>query len=674
MCKGKADQVYIASDGDREGEAIAHDLISILGLSTSRTKRITFREISKVAILSAIENPGRLNMNAYNAQQARRIIDIIYGYSVSPLLWKYVENRLSAGRCQSPAVKLIVDRQGESENLALDTKKINIVCDVFDNDPIQFFPIHLSEKITAHLTEEYSSVGEEAVVSWLDEQINKKQTVLLSQKVKVRLEKPQKTLTTSALQQVVYNAHGIHPKECMQIAQKLYEGGYISYHRTDSTEVSDEFKKSAERFVEEKYGTLYARPKNQEPGGDSKKRSGKSESIAKRKLKKDVPEQAAHEGIRPISIRKFPEGKGLEYKVYMKIWLYAIGSQMSDAVFNDTQFSFGDEETDVPIWGKKVATLKFEGHLKLFGREVCEDENEGNFRNMNIGNIFTIKGIRAKEYVESPPKPFSPAGLIKMLEKTGIGRPSTYSTIVSKIVSRGYVQLGTSKSTAIQLNVWDYNHSERNASIYEQKIGGHKGIYVATELGGKVTSLLEEVCNYLIQPSFTQEMESNLDLIAQGKLVWTNVVADFYKKMKESLLCIPKNISKKEDMSRTMCNIPWVRRYTFKTDQENNLEIGEIKGRYGIVAAKALEGKIVKFSPLPPSTKLSDFTDEEIKNIFNYPKKYGTFNEKDMILCLGKKGWYLEIMNGNSVKEKIHVSNEKHPPSKLTISKILDKL
>ena len=266
VCKGKASEIYIASDGDREGEAIAHDLIAMLGLSISRTKRIVFHEISKTAITNAINSPGRLNVDAYNAQQARRIIDIIFGYTISPLLWKYVEGKLSAGRCQSPTVKLIVDKQNLIQNHTISSKKIQKIkatCEVF-YDIYDFNAEKNDEKQKQKEKQKIQlncCVVIEDANTWLEEQLEKKYTYLIDKKEKKRTENPKSALTTSTLQQVVYNSHGIQPKECMQIAQKLYENGFISYHRTDSTCLSEEFQEKARDFVIKKYGEKYAAEK-----------------------------------------------------------------------------------------------------------------------------------------------------------------------------------------------------------------------------------------------------------------------------------------------------------------------------------------------------------------------------------------------------------------------------
>jgi DNA topoisomerase-1 len=666
-CKGKANEVYIASDGDREGEAIAHDLISILGLSISRTKRIVFHEISKNAILKAINNPGRLDVNAYNAQQARRVIDIIFGYTISPLLWKYVEGRLSAGRCQSPTVKLIVDKQTQVENHTVNNKKIKASCEVsYNKKKIQ---LECCEEITTFLSQEYS-IAEERIDVWIEEQLEKKYTYLLDKKEKQRKENPKDPLTTSTLQQVVYNSHGIQPKECMQIAQKLYENGFISYHRTDSTFLSEEFTLKAKEYAEKKYGSNYVAP----PIDVSSKQ--KKQTIKSKK----VVEQAAHEAIRPIEIENFPTDKdSIAFKVYMKIWNYAIGSIMSNAVFKDVYLYFGDKNTHVSIWSKKIVSLEHEGYLILFGKKANSDEIEDDtLIKAPLKEEFSLENINVKEHAESPPKPYTPASLIKTLENTGIGRPSTYSTIISKVLNKNYAQLGESKIIKVVLKQWNYDYRNKTRSEFEHKMGGHKNVYIATELGIRTNTFLDDACSFLIQPKFTEEMERQLDSVAQGNLVWTHVVADFYEKMKKSIHYIPKkyeNITDNVEKNLSY-SIPWVKKYKFKSkiNDYDNIEIGEIKGKFGIVLAKSICGKIVKFSPYPPHTKLSDFKDDEIINIFKYPKNIGIFNGEKMLLCLGKKGWYLELINSFKLKVKVHTSDKRSVPSKEIIKNILNNL
>ena len=420
-----ASRIIIASDLDREGEAIAAHLMKLLNLNEKKTERITFNQISESALKEAIENSGKLDKNLYNAQQARAIIDIVFGFKVSPFLSSHLNIRaLSAGRCQSPAVRMCMQRQNEQK-----IDKISIKINAHSHEVKNI--VHIEPSFS------YDTCKDEIMI-WLKNLENQKLRV---SKVKVskKKETPPPPFITSSLQQMAYNRFSFNPKRTMEIAQKLYEGGYITYMRTDSVNLSSQFQDMAGKWIKEKYGEEYVNLRQY-----GKKKSG------------GVKTQDAHEAIRPIDINNNSPDNIEQKKLYDLIKLRAIASQMAQAIYSESKLTLETKRIDsqIDIWESISKTIIFPGFTCLRGNIIKDDLQQDSVtkKKYKLNDELNIVCVNVKEHAILPPPPFNPAGFVKMLEKTGIGRPSTYSSIIERIQEKDYICLGKNKVLDTELN------------------------------------------------------------------------------------------------------------------------------------------------------------------------------------------------------------------------------
>ncbi|QIB26207.1 type I DNA topoisomerase [Caloranaerobacter azorensis] len=498
----KADKIYLATDPDREGEAISWHLSHILGLSKDDKVRIEFNEITKNAIKNAIKKPKQINQNLVDAQQARRILDRLVGYKISPLLWRKVKRGLSAGRVQSVATKLICDREKEIENFK-PTEYWTL--DAFLEKNNQVFKANfygVKDEGKERKLELKSKDDVEAIVKEV------KMSTFTVEEIKKgnRKRNPSPPFTTSTLQQEASKRLGFSTKKTMMIAQQLYEGidikgegtvGLITYIRTDSVRISDEALKKAKDFIVEIYGEKY------------------TTGIRKFKSKRKNDIQDAHEAIRPTLIDRTPEKiKGSlsvdQYKLYKLIWERFIASQMSPALYETLSVKISAGKYIFKASGSKIV---FDGYLKIFKDDKQEKEIE--IPNLNEGESVNIKDIQPEQHFTQPPARYTESTLVKTLEELGIGRPSTYAPTISTILSRGYV-------------------------VLENKY------FKPTDLGILVTELLLEYFTDIINEEFTADMESKLDKIEEGVLNWRDVINEFYQEFKVSLEKAENEINKIE--------------------------------------------------------------------------------------------------------------------------------
>ncbi|SHH27710.1 DNA topoisomerase-1 [Caloranaerobacter azorensis DSM 13643] len=498
----KADKIYLATDPDREGEAISWHLSHILGLSKDDKVRIEFNEITKNAIKNAIKKPRQINQNLVDAQQARRILDRLVGYKISPLLWRKVKRGLSAGRVQSVATKLICDREKEIENFK-PTEYWTLDAFLEKNNQVfkaNFYGVKAEGK--ERKLELKSKDDVEAIVKEV------KMSTFTVEEIKKgnRKRNPSPPFTTSTLQQEASKRLGFSTKKTMMIAQQLYEGidikgegtvGLITYIRTDSVRISDEALKKAKDFIVEIYGEKY------------------TTGIRKFKSKRKNDIQDAHEAIRPTLIDRTPEKiKGSlsvdQYKLYKLIWERFIASQMSPALYETLSVKISAGKYIFKASGSKIV---FDGYLKIFKDDKQEKEIE--IPNLNEGESVNIKDIQPEQHFTQPPARYTESTLVKTLEELGIGRPSTYAPTISTILSRGYV-------------------------VLENKY------FKPTDLGILVTELLLEYFTDIINEEFTADMESKLDKIEEGVLNWRDVINEFYQEFKVSLEKAENEINKIE--------------------------------------------------------------------------------------------------------------------------------
>lgn len=485
----KADRVYLATDPDREGEAISWHLEYLLGLDPNEKNRVEFHEITKNNVKNAIKNPRKIDQNLVDAQQARRIMDRIVGYEISPILWKRVKSGLSAGRVQSVALKLIVDKQREID--AFIPEEYWTITANHKLDDLEFdseFYGSSSKKIKIS-----NEKGADKILSRIDK--DKFKVVEIKKTKKTR--KPPKPYTTSTLQQDASNKLGYSTKFTMQLAQQLFEGidignegsvGLISYMRTDATRISTEIVSESLKYINEKYGEKYA---------------GKGNTYgAKKKGSQD-----AHEAIRPTSIYRDPLSlreylSDAQYKLYKLIWTRVVGSQMSDYQYLSTSISFDNQGLIFKSNGKITI---FDGFNKVSG----SFEKENILPELKEGDIISAINIEKSQHFTNPPARYTEASLVKVLEEFGIGRPSTYSATINQIVNRNYVEF-------------------EGRSIYP------------TELGFTVNDFLVENFDDIINVEFTAEMEDELDKIADNKVYWKDVLSNFYSDFGKDM----KNVKK----------------------------------------------------------------------------------------------------------------------------------
>lgn len=485
-----ADKVYLATDPDREGEAISWHLEYLLDLNPNENNRVEFHEITKTNVMNAIKKPRKIDKNLVDAQQARRVMDRIVGYEISPILWKRVKSGLSAGRVQSVALKLIVDRQTEIDNFV----------------PEEYWTItakHKYDKIDFE-SEFYGSkskkmkVSNESGANKVLDKIDKDNFKVDSISKTKRKRRPYAPYTTSTLQQDASNKLGFSTRFTMQLAQQLYEGidigkegtvGLISYMRTDATRISKEIVGESLKYIKEKYGEKYA--------GRGNTYSGKKKGS-----------QDAHEAIRPTSIYRDPISiktylTDQQYKLYKLIWSRVVASQMADYEYLSTQINF---ENNGLIFRSNGKITLFEGYNKLSGSL----DNENILPDLKEGDVVSAEKITKEQHFTNPPPRYTEASLVKTLEEFGIGRPSTYSATINQIMSRNYVELD-------------------GRSIYP------------TELGKTVNEFLQENFDDVINVEFTADMENQLDRIAEDEIFWKDVLKNFYKDFSKDMAAVKKD-------------------------------------------------------------------------------------------------------------------------------------
>jgi DNA topoisomerase-1 len=530
-----SDNIYLATDPDREGEAISWHIMEILkNIDRKKFKRIAFHEITKDAILGALKNPRTIDMNLVDAQQARRILDRIVGYKISPLLWAKISGGLSAGRVQSVAVRLLYER--DKEISAFEVKDYYSLSGRFKKDENQFDARLFKwegENVDRYTTlklfaEDYkyrSSVFDTkekmlAVVKYLTPEKFKVTAV----DKKVTSSRPKPPFITSSLQQESYNKLGFTPDRTMKVAQKLYEGiaikgemrGLITYMRTDSFNVSDQIQKQAQEFIKKNFGDKYCPEKPPQY------------------LKKVKGAQEAHESIHPTDVNLVPDSikNSLtpdEYKLYDLIWKKFISSQMENAVFEQLTVEISDEHNK-SLFKVSGRTLKFDGYLKVYSDEE-EKKDDDNNENMTLpplkkGDILTVVDFDVQSHSTTPPPNYNEASLIKTLENHGIGRPSTYATIISTIINRGYVKRDKSRKLLI------------------------------TELGKKVTEKLIEFFPDIMSLSYTADIEDKLDDVADGNVNWVELMKKFYNIFSKELQKAAENMKSEKVIQHTNVKCP----------------------------------------------------------------------------------------------------------------------
>ena len=593
ISKKKNVEVIIATDPDREGEAIGYHLLKVLNLDINNTKRIYFNQITEKAVLKSLDNPTNIDMNMVNAQQARCILDKLVGYEISPVLWKHVKFGLSAGRCQSPALRLLCEKEEKIKEF--DKKSyfklsgdfrfkdkdliINSVCEKSFND----------KKSIDKIMNKF--MNDKFIVEEIKKSISKRN--------------PSSPFTTSSLQQEASTKLNISPKDCMSLAQKLYENGYITYMRTDSVDLSEESKKHIEEYINNEYGQKYYY--------DEKK-----EGI--RHKNKSKNSQEAHEAIRPVDINKLSVPNTLTsrgQRLYQLIWKRTISSQMVPHKLEISKISIKSQNTK-EIFTSSLENTLFEGFNIIYQSNLNKDIELINFiKNISKGTEIYSDLIKAEEKYTKPIPRYSEASLIKELEKLGIGRPSTYSGIISKIQEKMYVEkksLEGDKIDAFSIELKNNNINEKKDKITH---GGEKDKLFVTDIGIIVNDFLiknfsEENGKGIIDYDMTSDMEEKLDKIAEGNQNWIETIKNTYTSFHPKVEELIKQKSREKDSYKKILG-----------NDVDGMEIGITMGKNGLVFYK--KGKDFKskwkFAPIENTDKLDSITLEQAQKSLTFPKK-----------------------------------------------------
>lgn len=600
----KAETIWLASDEDREGEAISWHLAETLNLDKGKTKRIVFNSITKSAIQKAIENPREIDYNLVNAQQARRVLDRLVGYELSPVLWKKIKPGLSAGRVQSVAVRLIVEREREIEaftpeaSFRVSAEFKTLDGNVFAAKLNKTFPS--KEEAEAFLK---SNVGAEFSVGSLDKKPAKKS--------------PAAPFTTSTLQQEASRKLYFSVSRTMQVAQRLYEAGLITYMRTDSVNLSGEAINAAKEAIINNYGEKYSTVRNFK---------GKSKGA-----------QEAHEAIRPTDItNQSPSLERDQMKLYELIWKRTIASQMSDAQLERTNVKVA-ASTHSEQFTANGEVIKFDGFLKVYMEGVDEEdlaeEQEGMLPAMKVGEALKNNYITATERFSRPPYRFTEASLVKKLEELGIGRPSTYAPTISTIQNRGYVEKGSVEGTErkyVQLLLEAGEVKEKNLS---EMVGSDKGKLVPTDIGMIVNDFLVGHFANILDYNFTAKVEEDFDEIAEGAEDWQKVMKDFYKDFHPTVLDVQENADRASGER------------VLGQDPSTGRQVSVRLGRFGpmVQIGTADDEEKPRFASLLPSQSLNTITFEEAMELFKLPRKLGVYEGEEVEANVGRFGPYIRF-------------------------------
>ncbi len=611
----KVDEVWLATDEDREGEAISWHLCEVLGLDEKTTKRIVFREITKPAIQKAIQSPRTVDLNLVDAQQARRILDRLVGFELSSLLWKKVKGKLSAGRVQSVALKLITEREREIN--AFETSPFYKVAAIFDVENEYGKTVELKADLPAR----YDTEGE--AQAFLEKC---KAAVFSITNIAVRptKRKPTAPFTTSTLQQEASRKLGFSVKRTMNNAQRLYEQGFITYMRTDSVTLSETALANIADVITKNYGANYLQTRQY--------KNKKSNS------------QEAHEAIRPSYADKQVVTNDFDQqKLYDLIWKRTVASQMTEAELEKTTVDIGISTIGDTTFKAKGEVLIFDGFLKVYLASKDDDDDDededakGILPPLTLGQVLDLNEMGATERFTRPPARFTEAGLVKKLEELGIGRPSTYAPTISRIMepSRGYVVKGDSEGDPRNYNVLTLKNGAIKKQVQTENTGSNKGRLVATDLGLLVIDFLDEHFKDVMNYSFTADIEERFDIIAEGKKDWHQMLGEFYHPFHELVEHTLEN-AERATGERILGKDP----VSGKTLLVRMSRFGPVAQ---IGAPDELgEDEKPKYANLRGGLSLESVTFEEAVELFKLPRDLGEYDDKEVSIGAGRFGPYVK--------------------------------
>ncbi|CAM1360774.1 DNA topoisomerase 1 [Tenacibaculum soleae] len=597
----KADTVWLASDEDREGEAIAWHLKEQLKLKDENTKRIVFHEITKNAILKAVDNPRDIDYNMVNAQQARRVLDRLVGYELSPVLWRKVKGGLSAGRVQSVAVRLIVEKERSIIDFKAETH-YKVIAQFSNNEGKSF-------KATIPKNFDSKKAAEDFLKSCANADFS-----IADLTKKPAKKSPAAPFTTSTLQQEASRKLGFPVGKTMQVAQRLYEAGLITYMRTDSVNLSEDARNAAEEEISNYYGKEY-----------SKQRVFKSKAKGA---------QEAHEAIRPTNMKA--HSIDTEYdqnRLYDLIWKRTLASQMSDAQLERTNVKIENSEND-KIFTANGEMIKFDGFLKVYleGTDNEEEEQAGMLPNLTKGDNLGYVFINATQRFTSPPYRFTEASLVKKLEELGIGRPSTYAPTISTVQRRGYVEKGQNEGVERGYEQMILSDGKVESQMLTEKTGSDKNKLIPTDIGNIVNDFLVANFSNVLDFGFTAKVENSFDDISEGNENWTEMIKGFYNTFHEIVEDVKENANR-ESGERILGKHP----VSGKT-------VLVRLGKFGPIAQiGAPEDEEKQFASLNKDQHLGTITMEEALELFLLPKTLGTFQDEEVIVSNGRFGPYIKF-------------------------------
>ena len=604
----EASAVWLASDADREGEAISWHLFETLGLKEENTKRIVFQEITKSAILNAIENPRKIDMNLVNAQQARRVLDRLVGFELSPVLWRKIQPKLSAGRVQSVALRLIVDR--EREILAFNHEAYYKVEAIFH-------PEGTPENTLVKATLDRRFPDIESAKAFLEKCIGASFSISDIEK-KEGNRYPAAPFTTSTLQQEAARKLRFSVSQTMSIAQRLYESGHITYMRTDSTNLSDLALGTAKKFICDNFGSEYSKPRQYKT--------------------KAKGAQEAHEAIRPTFVENTSiEGTPQEQRLYELIWKRTVASQMADARVLRTEIKVASDRSEEKF-NVQATQILFDGFLKLYIESTDDPQQDDEaviLPEMHIGDRMFENGITADCKFTSAPSRYTDASLIKKLEELAIGRPSTYApTITTLTKARGYVVKGDKAGEKHQVTNLKLKNGKISTSSKTETVGAEKGRLLPQDIGMIVTDYLVKNFNTILDYGFTANVEEDFDKIADGELVWNNVISEFYGPFHST---VEETLSNKEysNVSREL-----------GVDPKDGQPLVARFGQYGPYVQKG-DGDNKQYASLAPGQLIESITLEEALKLFELPRTVGQHGGIDIICTKGRFGPYIKYGDKN---------------------------
>ena len=602
-----ADTVWLASDEDREGEAISWHLAQVLGLDLEHTKRIVFHEITKNAILEAIKAPRTIDVNLVNAQQARRVLDRIVGFKLSPVLWKKLKPSLSAGRVQSVCVRLIVEREREIEQFKAESSyKVEAEFETTDEK---------GQKISFRADLNTRFKTEEEARKFL-ESIDSKTFTVADISKKPTKKTPAPPFTTSTLQQEAARKLGFTVSQTMMVAQRLYESGFITYMRTDSVNLSTLCLGTSKEEIIAQWGKEYSKTRNYHTSSKGA--------------------QEAHEAIRPTYISNHEiTGNAQERKLYELIWKRTLASQMADAEIEKTTIKIALDGTEYDFTANgEVVT--FDGFLRLyhesFEEEEQPDDETRQLPNLTVGTQLQPVALQAMERLSQAPVRYTEASLVRKLEELGIGRPSTYAPIISTIQQREYVTKGNKPGEKYQFHILKLSKGKIKESTKAEVVGQEKAKLIPTDIGVVVNDFLMQFFPEIMDYHFTANVEKDFDKVAEGKTDWKKVIKHFYRDFKPM---VEKTMSDKMDhkMGERVLGI----------DPKSGKPVSVKIGRFGPVVqiGSATDSEKPRFAQLKKDQSIQTITFEEAMDLFKLPRTIGEYEGAEVTIGTGRFGPYV---------------------------------